>query len=41
MIKDQTFTPEQIETIQIKMIALLYYVKKHDARPLPECLQKN
>ena len=39
MIKEQAFTPEQLETIQIKLIALLCYVKKHDARPLPECFR--
>ena len=34
-MKNQAFTPEQLETIQLNVIALLCYVKKHDGRELP------
>ena len=36
-MKKQTFTPEQLETIQLNVIALLCYVKKHEGRTLPHC----
>jgi len=31
------FTPEELENIQLKIMALLYYVKKYDKRKLPHC----
>ena len=36
-MKNQAFTPEQLETIQLKVMALLFYVKTHDNRTLPHC----
>ena len=38
-MKNQEFTPEQLEIIQLSMIALLSYVKKHDNRMLPNSFQ--
>ena len=34
-----TFTPEEIEIIQINVIGLLFYVKIHDKRDLPHCFR--
>ena len=34
-----TFSPEQLETIQLKVMGLLFYVKKHDSRTLPDCFR--
>ena len=36
---NRTFTPAEIETIQIKIMALLCYVKTHDRRTMPRCFQ--
>ena len=38
-MKNQAFTPEQLETIQLKVMALLVYVKTHDRKTLPYCFQ--
>ena len=38
-MKAQTFTPEQLETIQLKIMALLVYVRTHDSRELPYCFR--
>ena len=34
-----TFTPEEIEIIQLNVIGLLFYVKMHDKRDLPHCFR--
>ena len=36
----QTFMPEEIETIQLNVIGLLFYVKMHDKRELPPCFRR-
>ena len=38
-MKNQMFTPDQLETIKLKVIALLSYVKKHDGMELPHCFR--
>ena len=34
-MENAVFSPEQLETIQLKIIALICYARKHDSRPLP------
>ena len=36
---EHTFTPEEIEIIQLNVIGLLFYVKIHDKRDLPHCFR--
>ena len=38
-MKNQVLPPEQIELVQIKLMALLVYAKKLDGRPLPHCFR--
>ena len=38
-MKERTFTPEQLEIIQLNVMALLTYVKTHDSRVLPQCFR--
>lgn len=38
-MKKNYYTPQQIEKIQLNILALLYYVKMHDKSQLPGCFQ--
>ena len=38
-MKKNIYTAEQIEKIQLNMIALLYYIKKHSTSNLPRCFK--
>ena len=38
-MENHTFTPEEIERIQLNLMALLFYVKTHDKRNLPHCFR--
>lgn len=33
------FTPKQIETIQLNIMALMCYIKRHDKGALPRCFE--